>query len=136
MPSRVALTTSPHPSSHESGRDCTLVLQRCNKVRPKMHSSANRVQQVFGFFTSVAFAVAAIIAVSVLLSPQAPSAKLQLQDVQVYVYSVRTSTAGSHTDRPTRVRGRPHAYSSKREEYAHVKFDLDAGNAPHPAALT
>lgn len=26
-----------------------------------------------------------------------------------------------------RVKGRPHYYSTKREEYAHVKFDLDAG---------
>jgi len=26
------------------------------------------------------------------------------------------------------VKGRPHYYSTKREEYAHVKFDLDAGN--------
>nr|POE87511.1 signal peptidase complex subunit spc3 [Quercus suber] len=72
-----------------------------------MHSSANRIQQAFGFFTSVAFAVAAVVAVSVLLSPQAPSAKLRLKDVQV-------------------VKGRPHYYSTKREEYAHVKFDLDA----------
>ena len=26
-----------------------------------------------------------------------------------------------------RVRGRPHYYSYKKEEYAHIKFDLDAG---------
>ena len=25
------------------------------------------------------------------------------------------------------VKGRPHYYSTKREEYAHVKFDLDTG---------
>ena len=73
-----------------------------------MHSSLVRVQNVFGYFTSVAFAVAAAIAVSVLLSPQSPSASLELKNVQV-------------------VKGRPHYYSTKREEYAHVRFDLDAG---------
>ena len=26
-----------------------------------------------------------------------------------------------------RVKGRPHYYASRREEYAQVKFDLDAG---------
>lgn len=32
------------------------------------------------------------------------------------------------------VRGRPHYYSSKKEEYAHIKFDLDAGmHRPWPA---
>lgn len=30
-----------------------------------------------------------------------------------------------------RVKGRPHYYSTKREEYAHVKFDLDAGKTLH-----
>lgn len=73
-----------------------------------MHSTVVRVQNVFGFFTSAAFTVAAAIAVSVLLIPQAPSASLELKNVQV-------------------VKGRPHYYSTKREEYAHVKFDLDAG---------
>jgi signal peptidase complex subunit 3 len=73
-----------------------------------MHSTLVRVQNVFGFFTSAAFAVAAAIAVSVVLIPQAPSASLELKNVQV-------------------VKGRPHYYSTKREEYAHVKFDLDAG---------
>ena len=52
---------------------------------PSMHSSLVRIQNVFGFFTSVAFAVAAAIAVSVVLSPQTPSAKLELRNVQVYV---------------------------------------------------
>ncbi|RMZ04921.1 hypothetical protein D0860_06169 [Hortaea werneckii] len=68
-----------------------------------MHNSLTRVQNVFGFFTSVAFAVACAIAVSVFLHPQSPAASLELRNVQV----------------------------TKREEYAHVKFDLDAGMAPH-----
>ncbi|KAF2096153.1 signal peptidase 22 kDa subunit [Rhizodiscina lignyota] len=71
-----------------------------------MHSTLVRGQNVFGFFTTVAFSIAAVIAVSVFLFPQNPSAKLQMRNVQV-------------------VKGRPHYYSSKREEYAHVKFDLD-----------
>ncbi|KAK0276732.1 Signal peptidase complex subunit [Friedmanniomyces endolithicus] len=80
-----------------------------------MHNNLTRIQNVFGFFTSVAFAVAAVIAVSVVLSAQSPSASLQLRNVQV-------------------VKGRPHYYSTKREEYAHVKFDLDAGII-HPPPL-
>ncbi|KAF2754764.1 signal peptidase 22 kDa subunit [Pseudovirgaria hyperparasitica] len=72
-----------------------------------MHSTLVRGQNVFGFFTTVAFCVAGIIAASVFLIPQAPSASLQLRNVQV-------------------VKGRPHYYSPKREEYAHIKFDLDA----------
>jgi hypothetical protein len=48
-----------------------------------MHNTFTRIQNVFGFFTSVAFAVAAVIAVSVLLCPQSPSAKLELQNVRV-----------------------------------------------------
>lgn len=50
-----------------------------------MHSSLVRIQNVFGFFTSVAFTVAAVIAVSVLLSPQTPTASLELKNVKVYV---------------------------------------------------
>ncbi|GAM83986.1 hypothetical protein ANO11243_019760 [Dothideomycetidae sp. 11243] len=72
-----------------------------------MHSSLVRIQNVFGYFTTVAFSVAAVIAVSVLLHPQAPSAKLAMSNVSV-------------------VKGRPNYYSTKKEEYAHIKFDLDA----------
>jgi hypothetical protein len=74
----------------------------------KMHSTLVRLQNVFGFFTTVAFTVASIIALSSFVSPQNPTASISLRNVQV-------------------VRGRPHYYSPKREEYAHVKFDLDAG---------
>lgn len=42
-----------------------------------------------------------------LLTTQEPSAKIELRNVQV-------------------VKGRPHYYSPKKEEYAHIKFDLDA----------
>lgn len=72
-----------------------------------MHSSLVRVQNVFGFFTTVAFSVAAVIALSSLIHPQAPAAKLHMSNVSV-------------------VKGRPHYYSTKKEEYAHIKFDLNA----------
>ncbi|KAK4033436.1 hypothetical protein C8A01DRAFT_40099 [Parachaetomium inaequale] len=73
-----------------------------------MYSSVVRLQNTFGFFTTVAFAVAAIIAASDLLAPRTPSVGvLKTTNVQV-------------------VRGRPHYYSSKKEEYAIIKFSLDA----------
>ncbi|KAF4555089.1 Signal peptidase subunit-like protein [Elsinoe fawcettii] len=72
-----------------------------------MHSSLVRVQNVFGFFTTVAFTVAAAIAITSLIHPQNPSAKLSMSNVSV-------------------VKGRPHYYSTKKEEYAHIKFDLSA----------
>jgi signal peptidase complex subunit 3 len=73
-----------------------------------MHSTLVRLQNVFGFFTTVAFSVAAVIALSTFINPQTPNATVALRNVQV-------------------VRGRPHYYSYKKEEYAHIKFDLDTG---------
>ncbi|EMD92386.1 hypothetical protein COCC4DRAFT_57941 [Bipolaris maydis ATCC 48331] len=72
-----------------------------------MHSTLVRLQNAFGFFTTVAFTVATVIALSSLITPQNPTASISLRNVQV-------------------VKGRPHYYSPKREEYAHIKFDLDA----------
>ncbi|KAL8639965.1 MAG: hypothetical protein Q9228_003067 [Teloschistes exilis] len=72
-----------------------------------MHSALVRVQTVFGFFTTVAFCAAIVVALSVTLIPQTPSASLELRNVQV-------------------VKGRPHYHSPKKEEYAHIRFDLDA----------
>ena len=40
-------------------------------------------------------------------------------------YIISKILANSNDD--ISVKGRPHYYSTKREEYAHVKFDLDAG---------
>ncbi|EED17925.1 microsomal signal peptidase subunit (gp23), putative [Talaromyces stipitatus ATCC 10500] len=77
-----------------------------------MHSASNRVQGVFGFFTTVAAFVAGFAALSVLLHPATDvSSSIGLTNVQV-------------------VRGRPHYYSSKREEYARIEFDLDADLSP------
>jgi len=72
-----------------------------------MHSTITRAQNVFGFFTTVTFAVAALIAASDLIVARAPSSEIIVNNVQV-------------------VRGRPHYYSTKKEEYAHIRFSLDA----------
>lgn len=79
-----------------------------------MHNTLTRLQNTFGYFTSCAFFLAFLIsAISFLpINPTptpetSPSATLSVRNVQV-------------------VRGRPHYYSSKREEYAHIRFDLDA----------
>ncbi|KAL9063097.1 MAG: hypothetical protein Q9157_008422 [Trypethelium eluteriae] len=71
-----------------------------------MHTTLTRLQNVFGFFTTVACFVAVFIALSVVVTPQAPSASIKLQNIQV-------------------VKGRPHYYSTKRAEFAHIRFDLD-----------
>lgn len=76
-----------------------------------MHSAVNRLQTTFGFFTTCAFTLAALIAVLSLVPIPAqttsPSASVSVRNVQV-------------------VKGRPHYYSQKREEYAQIRFDLDA----------
>ncbi|KAH7166011.1 signal peptidase subunit-domain-containing protein [Dactylonectria macrodidyma] len=73
-----------------------------------MYNSLTRIQNTFGFFTTVAFVVAALIAASDFLTPRAPAVGL-LTPTNVQV-----------------VKGRPHYYSSKKEEYAIIKFSLDA----------
>lgn len=50
-----------------------------------MHSALVRVQNVFGFFTTVAFCTAILVALSVTVIPQAPSADIELRYVQVYI---------------------------------------------------
>lgn len=49
----------------------------------KMHSSLVRIQNVFGFFTTVAFSLGLLIALSVVVSHQNPTAELELRNVQV-----------------------------------------------------
>lgn len=53
------------------------------QIPPKMHSTLVRAQNVFGFFTTVAFCTAILTALSVLLTVQEPSAKIELRNVQV-----------------------------------------------------
>ncbi|OAQ64677.1 microsomal signal peptidase subunit [Pochonia chlamydosporia 170] len=72
-----------------------------------MHSSFTRIQNVFGFFTTVACVLAGFIAATDLIAARHPSGTLIPTNIQV-------------------VKGRPHYYSSKKEEYAIIKFSLDA----------
>jgi hypothetical protein len=58
-----------------------------------MHNSLTRLQNVFGFFTTVLFSVAALVAVTDLFSARTPSAALVVNDVQVYVVSPRCHPA-------------------------------------------
>jgi hypothetical protein len=50
-----------------------------------MHSTIVRGQNVFGFFTTVCFVVAAFIAASDLYAPRTPKATVSVKDVQVYI---------------------------------------------------
>jgi signal peptidase complex subunit 3 len=72
-----------------------------------MHSTLVRVQNVFGFFTTVAFVVGLFTALSVLLYPPSPIATVDVASVKV-------------------IKGRPQYYSSRQQEYAFITFDLDA----------
>jgi signal peptidase complex subunit 3 len=63
-----------------------------------MHSAFVRIQNVFGFFTTVAGFVATAIALSVLITPQSPTASLTMRDVKVYVVSDALITCRADTD--------------------------------------
>jgi hypothetical protein len=91
-----------------------------------MHTTIVRAQNIFGFFTTVCFVVAALIAVSDLLAPRIPSANVIVKDVQVYFPPSPPQTPNHHLQQANRVRGRPHYYSTKKEEYAHIRFSLSA----------
>lgn len=73
----------------------------------EMYNALTRVQNVFGFFTTVAFFVGALIALSDLTAPRQPDASVVPTNVQV-------------------VKGRPHYYSTKKEEYAIIRFSMEA----------
>ncbi|KAJ6155474.1 hypothetical protein N7470_006040 [Penicillium chermesinum] len=92
-----------------------------------MHSALNRVQAVFGFFTTVALVVAAAAAfVSDHLSPNYPEpSQPHLQRGTWYC-----TFTGAVPEYTPAVKGRPHYYSTKREEYAQFRFDLDADLTP------
>ncbi|KAJ6783790.1 hypothetical protein PWT90_04393 [Aphanocladium album] len=77
-----------------------------------MYNSFNRIQNVFGFFTTVACVFGAFIAATDLFSPRDPSGVIAPQNIQVHAENS--------------VKGRPHYYSSKKEEYAIIRFSLDA----------
>ncbi|OGM44843.1 microsomal signal peptidase subunit (gp23) [Aspergillus bombycis] len=89
---------------HKTSEIVWLVSLICQYLYPAIFSSI----AVFGFFTTVALFVAGFAALSVLLYPtDEAKAAVSLKDVKV-------------------VKGRPHYYSNKKEEYAQMRFDLDA----------
>jgi hypothetical protein len=51
-----------------------------------MHSSLARAQNVFGFFTTVAFVVALLVAASDYFAVRDPSADVKVGKVEVYVF--------------------------------------------------
>ncbi|KFY26107.1 hypothetical protein V493_04259 [Pseudogymnoascus sp. VKM F-4281 (FW-2241)] len=74
-----------------------------------MHTTITRAQNAFGFFTTVAFVVALFVAGSDYLSPRTPRAEVKVGSGGVSV-----------------TKGRPHYYSTKKEEHASIRFDLTA----------
>lgn len=76
-----------------------------------MHNTYTRISNVFSFFTTVVTVIACAIAFIHLLTTRAPDIKpnsLKLHNVQI-------------------VKDRPYYFSRKREEFAHIKFDLNIG---------
>ncbi|KFX90404.1 hypothetical protein V490_06476 [Pseudogymnoascus sp. VKM F-3557] len=74
-----------------------------------MHTSITRVQNAFGFFTTVAFVVALFVAGSDYLVARTPGAEVKVGSGGISV-----------------TKGRPHYYSTKKEEHASIRFDLSA----------
>lgn len=52
-----------------------------------MYNSLNRIQNAFGFFTTVGFVVAALIAATDLLATRSPSGIIKPDNIQVYVFN-------------------------------------------------
>lgn len=65
-----------------------------------MHSTLVRAQNVFGYFTTVAAFVAGLIALSVFIAPQTPSASIKLQNVQVYGFPIPNACSKTHPPFP------------------------------------
>ncbi|EWC45021.1 hypothetical protein DRE_06301 [Drechslerella stenobrocha 248] len=73
-----------------------------------MHSSLVRLQQVFGFLTTVSFALATVIALTSYLYPMNPTASINVNDI-----AVAKRRSGGY-------------YSTRTNEYVNIKFDLNA----------
>ncbi|KKA29052.1 hypothetical protein TD95_002178 [Thielaviopsis punctulata] len=72
-----------------------------------MHNIVTRFQGVFGFFTTVLFTVAALVAISDIFAVRAPSASIVPKQTNV-------------------IRGRAHYHSTKKTDLASIRFTLDA----------
>ena len=84
-----------------------------------MFSSSQRFQGVFGFFTTVLFGLCAAIALTSYfpLKPFSNTPNTNEISISVPKIIVKYSRA-------------PRSYSSKQQEYAHLKFDVEADFAP------
>ena len=76
-----------------------------------MHNALNRLQTTLSFASSCALTLACIIALLSVIPYPAPTSPL---------------SASIHATNLQVVKGRPHYYSAKREEYAQIRFDLNA----------
>ncbi|KAL5594750.1 hypothetical protein BROUX41_001664 [Berkeleyomyces rouxiae] len=72
-----------------------------------MYNVVTRFQNAFGFFTTVLFTVAALIAVTDLLVERGPTAEIVPKQTNV-------------------IRGRAHYHSTKKTDLASIRFSLDA----------
>lgn len=80
----ISLSISPKHAQLASSAPPQTDPCKLDNIPSAMHSSLNRAQSVFGFFTTVALVVAGLAALSVLLFPtDAPTASVQLKNVQV-----------------------------------------------------
>ncbi|KAF3926665.1 hypothetical protein ABW21_db0201700 [Orbilia brochopaga] len=91
-----------------------------------MHSSLVRLQQVFGLLTTVSFVLATAIALTSYMYPMNPTASLTVNDVAVYGISLSAEHAAHHTTNSAIRRRSGGYYSTRVNEYANIKFDLDA----------
>lgn len=91
-----------------------------------MHASYSRVQNVFGFFTTVTFFVAILTALSVVLYPSTPSASVNIKKVKVFVGPQRAPSSSAADQELPSIRGRPQYTPGKTQEYAFVNLSLDA----------
>ena len=62
---------------------CATPIRSTPDPSPTMHNTLNRIQGAFGFFTTVAFVLAAFIAATDIWSPRTPSGTINPENVQV-----------------------------------------------------
>lgn len=92
---KVALHDHAHPTSHENhdrplqkratstSESSQAIAAHFGTPSPTMYNTLTRIQNVFGFFTTVAFVVAAFIAASDFTYDRTPSVELATTSVQV-----------------------------------------------------
>ena len=107
-----------------------------------MYNALTRVQNTFGLFTTTAFVVALLVALTDFGALRAPSGEIIPSEIKVCVSPLlpfspspplppsvpRTPLPSptSHQLTHPSARGRPHHYSPRKEEHASIRFSLDA----------